>query len=404
MKRDALLLFSTRILRLFGYGFLSVIFALYLSEIGFREAQIGFLLTLALAGDAVISLIITTQADRIGRKRMLILGALLIAVTGVVFCQTRNYWILAVTAVFGVLSPSGGEIGPFLSLEQSALTQTITDRQRTGIFAWYNLAGSFSTALGALAGGVLPQLLQKRGFTAVDSFRAVLIGYALVGILLSILFSMLSRAVEVVAKSRQAGIAAKLGIHQSKGIVFRLSTLFALDAFAGGFIVQSLLAYWFHKRFGMDPAVLGSLFFAANILAGFSALSAARIARAIGLINTMVFTHIPSNILLILVPLMPNAKLAVSILLLRYSISQMDVPTRQSYTMAVVAPEERSAAAGITTIARSVGSAVSPSLSGSLMAAAATMGLPFFVAGALKIAYDIALYISFRAHKPPEER
>lgn len=402
MPRDAVLLFSTRILRLFGYGFLSVVFALYLTELGFTETQIGWLLSLALAGDAAVSFLITTRADRMGRKRMLILGAALVAATGAIFALSRDYMTLAATAVFGVLSPSGGEIGPFLSLEQSALTQTVHDSRRTRVFAWYNLAGSFSTALGALCGGLLPHILQSAGFGIVDSYRAVLIGYSAIGILLAALFGFLSPAVEVL-QQKSASSAGRLGLHRSGRTVARLSALFSVDAFAGGFIVQSLLAYWFHARFGMDPAVLGVLFFAANLLAGLSALSAARIAARFGLINTMVFTHIPSNVLLILVPLMPTSGFATALLLLRYCISQMDVPTRQSYTMAVVSPDERSAAAGITTIARSVGAAVSPSLSGQLMSAAATMSIPFFLAGGLKIVYDIALYMSFRAMKPPEE-
>lgn len=404
MSRDTALLFSTRILRLFGYGFVSVVFVLYLTTLGFTEAETGLLLTLALAGDAVISLLITTQADRLGRKRMLILGAVLIVCTGIIFYVTRSYWLLAVTAIFGVLSPSGGEIGPFLSLEQSALSHAVTDKNRTRIFAWYNLAGSFSTAVGALAGGFLPQSLQAAGFTVIDSYRAVLLGYAIIGMVLAVLFAFLSMGIEVKKTDEGVSIGKRFGIHRSKGVVLRLSALFAVDAFAGGFIVQSLLAYWFHVRFGLDPAVLGGLFFGANILAGLSALSAARIARAIGLINTMVFTHIPSNVLLILVPMMPSAKWAVGLLLLRYSISQMDVPTRQSYTMAVVSPDERSAAGGITTIARSVGAAVSPSISGRLMAAATTMSMPFYVAGILKIIYDLCLYVSMRAVKPPEEQ
>lgn len=404
MSRDTALLFSTRILRLFGYGFVSVVFVLYLMTLGFTEAETGLLLTLALAGDAVISLLITTQADRLGRKRMLILGAVLIVCTGIIFYVTRSYWLLAVTAIFGVLSPSGGEIGPFLSLEQSALSHAVTDKNRTRIFAWYNLAGSFSTAVGALAGGFLPQSLQAAGFTVIDSYRAVLLGYAIIGMALAVLFAFLSMGIEVKKTDESVSIGKRFGIHRSKGVVLRLSALFAVDAFAGGFIVQSLLAYWFHVRFGLDPAVLGGLFFGANILAGLSALSAARIARAIGLINTMVFTHIPSNVLLILVPMMPSAKWAVGLLLLRYSISQMDVPTRQSYTMAVVSPDERSAAGGITTIARSVGAAVSPSISGRLMAAATTMSMPFYVAGILKIIYDLSLYFSMRAVKPPEEQ
>jgi predicted MFS family arabinose efflux permease len=198
--------------------------------------------------------------------------------------------------------------------------------------------------------------------------------------------------------------AARLGLHRSRNVVLRLSALFAVDAFAGGFIVQSLLAYWFHVRFGAEPALLGAIFFFANLFAGVSALSAAWLARSFGLVNTMVFTHIPSNILLMLVPLMPALYPAVALLLVRYCISQMDVPTRQSYTMAVVDPDERSAASGITTIARSVGASLSPALAGQLMASASTLSWPFFLAGALKIAYDLSLFASFRALKPPEEK
>ena len=197
--------------------------------------------------------------------------------------------------------------------------------------------------------------------------------------------------------------ASLLGLHRSRGIVLRLAALFSLDAFAGGFVVQSMVAYWFQLRFGVEPALLGGIFFGANILAGVSALAAARVAARIGLINTMVFTHIPSNILLMLVPLMPNLPLAVALLLLRFSISQMDVPTRQSYTMAVVAPDERSAASGVTTIARSVGASLSPSISGLFLASPVLMGAPFLVAGGLKIVYDLLLYRGFRELKPPEE-
>lgn len=402
MKRDLFLLFTTRILRLFGYGFLSVILALFLTSNGFTEKQTGLLFTLALGGDAFITLAITTNADRLGRRRMLILGALLIFSTGILFAATQNFWILAVTAVLGVISPSGGEIGPFLSIEQSAMAQAVPDDQRTRFFAWYSLAGSLATALGALAGGLLPQILQQRGMPKLDSFRIVLIGYAGIGVALAILFFLVSPKVEAPSASKHSSTPL-FGLHRSRGVVLRLSGLFALDAFGGGFIVQSLLAYWFHRKFGAEPALLGGIFFFANLFAGFSALSASRLARRFGLINTMVFTHIPSNVLLILVPLMPNLHSAIAVLLVRYCISQMDVPTRQSYTMAVVHPDERSAAAGITTIARSVGAAVSPSISGQMMAAAATMSGPFFLAGGLKILYDLALYYSFRTMKPPEE-
>ncbi len=401
-SRDVVLLFASRITRQFCYGFLSVVLALYLAATGLTEGLIGLLFTLTLAGDAVISLWLTTSADRFGRRRTLIAGALLMIAAGVVFIIARNPIALAVAAIIGVISPSGNEIGPFLSVEQAGLTQLLPGEKRTQTFAWYALAGSLATAIGALAGGWLAQGLQMGGFSSLDSYRVVLAGYAFGGLTLVGMFLLLSRAVEVPPMDK-AETKLFLGLHRSRSVVMRLSALFAMDAFAGALLVQSMMAYWFHIKYGVDTGVLGSIFFGANILAGISALLAARIAKRFGLINTMVFTHIPSNILLILVPLMPNLPLAIGVLLLRFSISQMDVPTRQSYTMAVVAPDERSAASGVTTIARSVGAALSPSLSGLLMAVPVLFSVPFFLSGGMKIVYDLLLYRSFRAAKPPEE-
>jgi MFS family permease len=393
-RLDVALLFSARSVRLFAYGALSVVLALYLHEAGLTGAQIGLLFTLTLAGVAGISLWITTTADRIGRKKMLLLGAGLMILAGVVFSFTGDPVLLMIAAIIGVISPSGNEIGPFLSLEQAALSQLLPTEQRTKAFAWYNLAGSLATACGALAGGFLSQGLRHAGFSELASYKAVILGYAACGMVLFLFFLFLSPGVEtgatVPAKDRV------LGLHKSKGVVMKLSALFALDAFAGGFVIQSMVAYWFHIRFGIDAGILGSIFFGANILAGVSALLAVKIASRIGLINTMVFTHIPSNILLCFVPLMPNLPLAITVLLLRFSISQMDVPTRQSYTMAVVAPDERSAASGVTSIARSIGAAISPALSGVFLAYPALLSAPFLVAGGLKIVYDLLLYRSFK--------
>ena len=401
MSRDIILLFSTRIVRLLCYGFLSVVLALYLSAMGLTEAQVGLLLTLTLVGDALISLWLTTSADRLGRKRTLILGALLMAGAGLAFVLTRNVVLLIIAAIVGVISPSGNEIGPFLSIEQASLTQLIPGTKRTRFFAWYALAGSLATATGSLTGGWLAQILQDSGWAALQSYRLILIGYALGGFVLMLLFINLTKAVEV--PPMQDETKRVLGLHRSRGVVLKLSSLFALDAFAGGLLVQSLIAYWFHVRFGVEPGVLGSIFFGANLLAGVSALLAVRLAERFGLINTMVFTHIPSNLLLMLVPLMPTLPLAIWILLLRFSISQMDVPTRQSYTMAVVAPDERSAAAGITAIARSVGASLSPALTGLLFSIPLLFSAPFFLSGGLKIIYDLMLYREFVAVKPPEE-
>ncbi len=404
LTRDGYLLFTTRVARLFAYGFLSVVLVLYLNQMGLNTAQIGVLLTLTLVGDTLISLWITTQADRIGRKRMLLAGAGLMLLAGLAFALTRNYVFLVLAATVGVISPSGNEVGPFLAIEQAALAQIVSDQRRTQLFAWYNLVGSFATATGALIGGALAQLLQNRGVLPLNSYRAVVIGYAVMGGVLAALFSQLTSGIEAPVRPDHASVRSRLGLHRSRRVVFRLSALFAVDAFAGGFVVQSIVAFWFHTRFGVPPGTLGAIFFGANVLAGISALLAARIAGKIGLINTMVFTHIPSNVLLILVPFMPTLPLAIAVLLLRFSISQMDVPTRQSYTMAVVEPDERSAAAGVTGIARTTGAALSPSLAGPLLASAGLMGLPFVLSGALKIIYDVLLWFNFRRVKPPEEQ
>jgi MFS family permease len=399
---DLKILFTTRIVRLFCYGFLSLILALYLAQVGLNDLQIGLLFSLTLAGDAAVSLWLTTSADRFGRRRTLQIGALLMLGAGLVFILTNNIVLLMAAAIVGVISPSGNEIGPFLSVEQAGLAQIIPAKKRTQVFAWYNLAGSFATACGALCGGWLAQILQNRGWLALDAYRVVLGGYALGGLVLLLLFLALSNAVEVQDKA-PVGTKVVLGLHRSRAVVLRLSALFALDAFAGGLILQSMVAYWFHIKFGVDTGLLGSLFFGANILAGISALLAVPLAKRFGLINTMVFTHVPSNLLLILVPLMPNLPLAIGLLLARFSISQMDVPTRQSYTMAVVAPDERSAAAGVTGIARSVGASLAPVLTGIFLTNTAWFSLPFFLCGGLKLVYDLSLYRSFSTIKAPEE-
>ena len=380
MNRDATVLFATRATRLFAYGFLSVVLVLYLSSIQLSEHRIGTLLSLTLIGDVAISLYLTTHADRIGRRRTLIAGALLMMIAAAVFASTRDFTLLLLAATIGVISPSGNEVGPFLAIEQVALAQTTSAENRTSLFAWYNLTGSFATALGALAAGLFTH------------YREVVIGYGVLGLLMAIGFAQLSPKVE-----SSGGQAPRLSIHRSKKIVAKLSALFALDSFAGGLVVQSIVAYWFYHRFGLSPAIIGAIFFGANVLAGISALAAARIAKRIGLVNTMVFTHLPSNVLLILVPLMPRLDLAIAVLLARFSISQMDVPTRQSYVIAVVDESERTAAAGITGVARTTGAALAPVLAMPLIASLGHDWVPFVAAGALKIVYDLALLWSTRS-------
>jgi len=402
--RDVALLFTTRTVRLFSYGFLAVVLVLYLAELGFSGAEIGLLLALALFGDAAISLWLTTNADRIGRRRVLIAGALLVLVAGLAFVASPVYLVLVVAATVGVISPTGNEVGPFLAVEQSSLSELVPASRRTAVFARYQLVGAFATAAGTLAGGAVAQAAITAGAAPIDAYRLVIVGYAAAGAVLAVLFGLVSPAVEVRrAADSDAGMRTRLGLHRSRGIVLRLSALFALDAFAGGFVAQSFIAYWFNQRFGLDAAVLGTLLAGANVLAGLSALAAAPLAARFGLVKTMVFTHLPSNVLLLLVPFMPTLPLAAAVLLTRFAISQMDVPTRQSYTMAVVAPDERSAAAGVTAIARSVGVSASPVLAAPLYATAALAWAPFVISGGLKIVYDLALYRAFVAIRPNED-
>lgn len=395
LSSDGWLLFLTRATRLFAYGALSVILVFYLTSLGLSTSQSGVLLTLTLVGDTAVSLYLTTRADRIGRRRTLIVGAGLMVAAGLAFATTRNLSLLIVAATLGVISPSGSEVGPFLSVEQAALSHVVPDRARTGVFGWYTLVGSFATAAGALSGGILSHEL---------GYRAVVLLYAALGVVLALVFTRLSRDVEALPPSPRLAEHARFGIgRDSRGVVYKLAGLFSLDAFGGGFVLQSFAAYWFYLRFHADPAALGAIFFGANLLAGASALLAARLAARFGLVNTMVFTHLPSNLLLILVPLMPTLPLATLVLLLRFSISQMDVPTRQSYTMAVVRPEERSAAAGITGVARTTGAAIAPVLAGWMYARPSLASLPFIIAGTLKVIYDVLLYRGFVTRQPPEE-
>ncbi len=402
---DGRLLFAMRTLRMFGYGFLAVVLVLYLAAAGLDPLGIGLVLSLTLIGDTVISFWLTTNADRLGRRRVLVVGAGLMVVAGIAFAFTTWLPLLILAGAIGVVSPTGNEVGPFLAIEQAALTQTIPSTRRTSTFAWYNLVGYVATATGALGAGVLSQVLLDRGAAPLDAYRAIVVGYALIGIAMAIGFARLTGSIDAPpAVAATDGIRRRFGLGRSQGVVLRLSLLFSIDAFGGGFVPQSLIAYWFHLQYGVDPAALGAIFFGANMLAAVSSLSAARIAARIGLLNTMIFSHLPSNVLLILVPLMPNLPLAVTMLLLRFSLSQMDVPTRQSYVMAVVDPDERSAAAGVTGIARTTGAAISPSISSVLVANAGSAAFPFYLAGGLKILYDLLIYRSFRNVKPPEER
>ncbi|HEU4345164.1 MAG TPA: MFS transporter [Candidatus Binatia bacterium] len=396
LSPDGRLLFATCGVRSFAYGFLSVVLGLYLDSIGLDATAIGWIFTAALAGGALVTMVLTALADSFGRRTLLMIGAMLMALAGVAFAVTDDPTLLGIAAIFGTISPSGKEVGPFLSIEQAIIPQTTHEQSRTSVFSLYNLVGSLSGALGALAVG-LPTLLS---LPPIAGYRLLIWGYVSAAVVMLVLFALLSPAVE--AKSASVPTHRKIGVQKSRGIVAKLSALFALDAFAGGFIVQGLVAYWFYLRYETAADVLAAIFFGANFLAALSFLAAPAMARLMGLLNTMVFTHLLSNLLLLLIPLMPNLELSVLVLLARHLLSQLDVPTRQSYTMAIIDPAERAASAGILSVARNAGAALAPLFAGTVLAAP-RLGLPFLLAGSLKIIYDLWIFILFRHLRPPEE-
>ena len=395
--RDVTLLFLARSARMFAYGLLSLVLVLYFTRIGLDERTIGLLISLTFAGDLVISTWMTTRADRLGRRRILIVGALLMAGAAVVFLSTRFVPLLLAAAIIGVLSPSGHEVGPFLPVEQAALSEEVDPKRRTHLYAWYNLAGSIATALGTLTAGSLLSWSTRAGQGDLSAYRTILFGYAAIGLLLAGLFALVTGAVEAKAPAAKPGW---LGIGRARGVVLRLSALFALDSFAGGFILQSFLVYWLTIRFDADPKSLGALFFTVNLLSGLSGLVAARLAGRFGLVRTMVFSHLPSNVLLMLIPFMPTLPLAMAILIARAAISQMDVPTRQSFVASVVPAHERAAAGGVTNVFRSLGTMLSPVLVGLMFASGKATPLPFICAGGLKIVYDLTLLAMFGREAP----
>jgi MFS family permease len=387
-----------------GYGAIAVILGLYLAERGFDAGQVGLLFTLTLAGDAGISLWLAVRADRFGRRRTLVVGAGLVVAGGIAFAVTGEFAVLLAAAIVAVISPTGKEVGPFLAVEQAVLSELVEPARRTIVLAWYQVAGAVASATGALLAGIAVAAIVAAGASTLSAYVAIVLAYALVGFVIGLLAASLSPVVEAPAPA-ESSIRRRLGLHRSGPIVARLAGLFALDAFAGGFVITSLVALWFTGRWGVGPAALGAIFFATDLMAGLSGLVAARLAGRFGLVATMVWTHIPSNVLLVAVPFMPTMELAVAVLVLRFAISQMDVPTRQSYTLAVVEPDERSAAAGITGVARAVGAAAAPVLATPLLGLTVLGGgLPFVVSGCLKIGYDLLLWRSFRHVRPPEER
>ncbi|MDB5074526.1 MAG: hypothetical protein JWO42_705 [Chloroflexi bacterium] len=395
---DAKLILTARGLRQFAYGLLAVALGVALTSAGLSPAAVGVIITVSLIGDFCSTYVIGLNADRWGRRRTLIVLSVLMGATGLIFGLITVFPLLLVAAFFGTLGTTASETAPFLPIEQAMLPLTCAPDRRTDIFARYNLVASFSGACGALFAGV-PDLLTHLGVAQAAGIRLLFVVYTVAALAVALLEARLSPAVEVprVDVERATGRRLLPPLGASRGIVLRLSALFTVDSLAGGLIVQSLMALFFHLRFGVALGSLATLFFSANLLAAFSYLGAAWLARRIGLLNTMVFTHLPSNVLLMIVPLMPSFPLAAAVLLVRQLLSQMDVPTRQAYTMAMVAPEERTAAASVTSLARSAGSATSPIISGALLQGSLlTLGLPFLISGAVKVVYDLALWQTFR--------
>ena len=398
LSADGKKLLVTRLLRTFAYGYLATVVGLYLDKLGFTPTQIGLVLTAAIAGSAVMTVFWAIVADRFGRRRTVATMALLMAVGGLVFALTDSFAMLVVAGFTGTISATNSEVGVFQTVEQAILPQTAPDDRRTWLFAIYNTVANFAGAFGSLFSATVG-VFAALGLSGPDAYRPLFVLYAVIGLVNFAVFVSLSDRVEL---AHVEGQRRFIGIHRSQGTVAKLSLLFGLDAFAGALVVQSIVAYWFFLRWQLDPTALAVIFFWTGVLSGLSLLAASWLAGRIGLLNTMVFTHLPSNVLLMLVPLAPSAGLAIALFLLRMSVSQMDVPTRQSYTMAVVAPDERTATAGITNVTRTTASAISPTLSGVAFSAAA-LSAPFFVAGLLKIVYDGLVYLTFRNVHPPEE-
>jgi MFS family permease len=389
------LLFAARALRGFGDGFAIVILPAYLSAAGFDAAEIGFVAAAALLGTAVFTLAVGYIAPRYDLRNLLIAGAVLMIGTGLAFAQAEAIGFVIAVAFFGTINPSTGDIGVLIPLEHAMLTQGAADENRTRIFARYSLIGALSMAVGSLAAAV-PDVLTASGIDRIVSFKLMFYAYAVLGLASTAIYLRLPHAH---IEKRPPSAPLK----ESRRVVYKLAGLFSLDAFAGGFVVQSLLALWLFKRFDMSLTAASVFFFWTSVLSAFSYPAAARIAKHIGLINTMVFTHIPSNICLILAALSPNLPAALALLLVRSALSQMDVPTRSSYVMAVVTPPERPAAASVTAVPRSLASSLSPAIAGPLLMTS-FLGLPLILCGVLKTVYDVALLFSFRHIKPPEEQ
>lgn len=394
-RSDIFYLYGARALRGFGDGFAVIILPVYLLAIGLTPQQVGMVASASLLGTAALTLLVGFVAPRYDLRNLFLIGAGLATATGLVFPMVEAVVPVLLVAFIGTINPSAGDLGMLIPLEHALLTQETSDQNRTGVFARYSLIGSLTAAAGSLA-AALPEFLTGRGMPEVGALRLMFYGYAALGLSAALLYSRLPRDhMRAATRPRQA-------LGQSRKIVYKLAALFSLDAFAGGFVVQSLLALWLFQRFDLSLAAASAFFFCASLLSAISFPVAAWLARRIGLVNTMVFTHIPSSLCLIAVAFSSNLTAVLALLLIRSALSQMDVPTRSSYVMAVVTPVERTAAASVTAVPRSLASSISPAIAG-FMLAGPFSALPLVVCGCLKIAYDVALLGLFRHTKPPEE-
>jgi MFS family permease len=399
---DGKLLLCARIVRTFAYGFLSVILAIYLKLIGFDDILIGIILSVTLINSIIFTLFASFYADRIGRRNTLLLYTIMMSISGIIFFVTENPLALIIAALLGTLNITGSETSAFLSIEQSILPQTIKDnRKRNTLFGFYNMAGTFAMGAGILIAN-LPIIIESElEFDQIYAIKLLFLFYSLLGILVLGIYLKLSSAIEI-KKEKTSTPIAEILTPKSKKIVTKLSGLFAIDSFAGGFAIQSIVSFWFFTKFDIDLSILSYIFSIGSVLTAFSYIIAAKIADKIGLINTMVFTHIPSNILLILLAFAPTLEMAIVFYMIRMALSQMDVPTRQSYIVGVVEENERTASAGITNMSRNIAQAISPSITGYIIGVL-SLSAPFVIGGLLKIIYDITLYINFRKIKPSEE-
>src|SRR5688572_30357955 len=386
----------SRGLRAFADGYVSLLLPVYLLTLGFGPLAVGVVATATLLGSGVLTLVVGLHAHRFQYRTLLMLAAMLMAATGLGFAAVSDFWPLLAIAVVGTLNPSSGGVSVFLPLEHAVISRAAADSERTSVFARYSLVGSLVAALGALFAGAPDLLIAKLGIDMKAALQAMFVLYALLGVAAATMYMRLPNAG---GASRQQ---ASSSLTTSKKMVYKLAALFSLDAFAGGLILDSMLVLWLFDKFQLSTAVAGTIFFWTGVLSAFSFLVAVRIARRIGLVNTMVFTHLPSSIFLILVPFMPTLGWAIALLLARSALSQMDVPTRTSYVMAIVPPDERPAAASITSVPRSFASAAGPVIAGYLLSLS-SFGWPLVIAGSLKIAYDLMLLYTCRNVKPPEE-